>query len=271
MIKNPIGFIFIISIFCQFLYSEEVFSIKDKIIYEKEILPSDETVISFFKKTTGRFPNEKDENDKEKLLKIKYSIAKLQLASIANKYVFQQLKNIYYTKVVNQEDIDALNPQISEMSDFNMKRNTSMLKAVEYIQKSNSESKYQEAFDKFLKENNYCGLDFFKNNCHNKDWIDFLKKQLEDAKSKKIPAIFTDNLFREKLSAFAISEMVKQDKDVAVHLKLAEKHKCNYKDMVVKLWMIQEINKMTYNIYMDKYGNRLEDILWPSLSQYSGL
>ena len=68
-------------------------------------------------------------------------------------------------------------------------------------------------------------------------------------------------LFRQKLPKYVLHQLSTHDATTKEHIKLSEKHKCNFNDMLYMKWFIDEGNKMNFKVFDKQYGVSLKEIL----------
>ena len=65
----------------------------------------------------------------------------------------------------------------------------------------------------------------------------------------------------QKLPKYVLHQLSTHDATTKEHIKLAEKHKCNFNDMLYMKWLIDEGNKMNFKVFDKQYGVSLKEIL----------
>ena len=248
-------FIFVI-ILSQCLNAQKIIQIGSNTIEEKDIKPSQRKISIILKK------NKKDAKE------IIHISTKLKLALLLNRFLYEQLENKFFSKLVSKQDIDKLQVQTKAIARDRAQRYQALLKAINYINNSKDKEKYKIAYEKYLKTPLICSYDSFKSNCENKNYVDFVKKQVQRNQSGKIPKILISAMFKKKLEDYILKTSSQNNPQIAEHIKLSTLHSCNFKNKLIRSWLIEEAGNIGYKIYTDKYGNNLADILWPPFEQY---
>lgn len=242
--------------------NKKILQIGNNIITEDDVKLKEIQIENLFKQKYHRLPTTNDNKDIES---IQLNYQKLKLFKVASNLIMKEVRNKYYDKIIKPEVIakhlDANKRNIND--DIN--RDTMFLAAVDYVKKSEEKDKYEIAYKKYRKlgmENSY---DFFKSAVNNEKYLELLRSRIRERSTNGISQINKDRIFEQRLFDYIVNELGEKDKEIKEHLRLAEKHGCNYKDLLYIQWFIDQGNKMGVEIFDLRYGHSLKDILNPHM------
>ena len=229
-------------------------------IYDHQLKKSDKLAPQLFYKKFGFLPSS---NTTEGLESLKHNLRLYKLKTIITNKILQNLEKKYFNKVVTQEDINDFLLKNQRNIAEDIKHDRLFLEAYKELKTSqlSDEKKYKLIYEKYHKMGLKNSFNFFKSSISNEDYIKFINERLKSYSLDNISQMQKTALFRQKLPKYVLHQLSTHDATTKEHIKLAEKHKCNFNDMLYMKWFIDEGNKMNFKVFDKQYGVSLEEIL----------
>ena len=223
-------------------------------------MPSKTLIEAMFKQKYKRKPGL---DDKKLVEAITFKCQKFMLFEHINKVIMQELKRKFLKEVLTPDVISLFLKNNRRNIKEDLKSDMAFLEAADYVQKSTEKNKYEIAYKKYKKKGISNSFKFFKSAVSNKDYLNFLKSRIKNMSTNSISNRDKDMLFKQHLPDFVCRTLSLNDESIKKHIELAEKHKCNYKELLLVKWYIEQGNKMGVKVYNPRYGGSLQDIMMP--------
>ena len=202
-------------------------------------------------------------NNPEELKSLKYNLRLYKLKTILTNEILQNMEKKYFNEVVPQQIINDLLQKNQKIIAEDIEHDRLFLEAHKELTASQlpDEKKYQLIYEKYHKMGLKNSFDFFKSSITNDNYIKFINERLKSYSLDNISQKQKTALFRQRLPEYVLRQLAARDATIKEHIKLAEKHKCNFSDLLYMKWFIDEGNKMEFKIFDKQYGRSLKEIL----------
>jgi len=258
MIKKLLFVGIVLSSFIVLADSNIILKIGNNTITEDNIKLKKILIDNLFKRKYHRLPGP---DDKKRVNAIELKWQKYKLYKVVKRLIMKKIKSKYYNKILTPDVISQYVKKNKEYAKDRIRRKMIFLAAADYIKKSKEEKKYEIAYEKYKKLGMGFSYKFFRSNVDNKNFLIFLRRQVNELSKEGITEGEKKSLFKKNLPAYIMSELSAKDEKIKQHLQLAKGHSCNYKELLYEKWLVEQGNKMGIKIYDSRYGSSLKEIL----------